>query len=161
MKAKKIALCGLLTAVALVLSYIESLVPLSFAVPGIKMGLPNIAVVFVLYAVGKREAWLISLLRVLLVSALFGNAFSFAYSAVGAMLSLGLMCLLARSGKFSAVGVSVAGALAHNFGQILVAVAVLKTPQIAFYLPALCISAAVTGVCIGLVAGMLVKRIKV
>ena len=160
MKAKNVALYGLLIALALVLSYLESLVPLSFAVPGIKMGLPNIVVVFALYRLRARDAAVISLVRVLLVSVLFGNVFSLAYSAAGAALSLLVMLLLKSTGKFSETGVSVAGAVAHNAGQILVAVFVLETGRLVYYLPVLCISGTVAGVCIGLVSALLVKRIR-
>ena len=160
MKAKNVALYGLLIALALVLSYLESLVPLSFAVPGIKMGLPNIVVVFALYRLRARDAAVISLVRVLLVSVLFGNVFSLAYSAAGAVLSLLVMMLLKSTGKFSETGVSVAGAVAHNAGQILVAVFVLETGRLVYYLPVLCISGTVAGVCIGLVSALLVKRVR-
>ena len=160
MKAKNVALYGLLIALALVLSYLESLVPLSFAVPGIKMGLPNIVVVFALYRLRWRDAAVISLVRVLLVSVLFGNVFSLAYSAAGAALSLLVMLLLKSTGKFSETGVSVAGAVAHNAGQILVAVFVLETGRLVYYLPVLCISGTIAGVCIGLVSALLVKRIR-
>ena len=160
MKAKNVALYGLLIALALVLSYLESLVPLSFAVPGIKMGLPNIVVVFALYRLRWRDAAVISLVRVLLVSVLFGNVFSLAYSAAGAVLSLLVMLLLKSTGKFSETGVSVAGAVAHNAGQILVAVFVLETGRLVYYLPVLCISGTIAGICIGLVSALLVKRIR-
>ena len=160
MKSKNIALYGLLVALALVLSYLESLVPLSFAVPGVKMGLPNISVVFALYRLRGRDAAAISFLRVVLVALLFGNAFSLAYSAAGAALSLLVMLALQRSGKFSATGVSVAGAVAHNAGQILVAVFALETGRLVYYLPVLCVSGVIAGVCIGLLAALLVKRVK-
>lgn len=163
MKAKRLALCGLLTALALVLSYLESLVPLgslSFFVPGVKLGLPNLAILFALYRLGFKEAAVISLVRVLLVSLLFGNVFSLAYSAAGAALALAVMGLLRRSGKFGTAGVSVAGAVAHNVGQILVAMAVLETGAIAAYLPVLLLTGTAAGVAIGLVSAVLIGRIK-
>lgn len=163
MKAKRLALCGLLTALALVLSYLESLVPLgslSFFVPGVKLGLPNLAILFALYRLGFKEAAVISLVRVLLVSLLFGNVFSLAYSAAGAALALAVMGLLRRSGKFGTAGVSVAGAVAHNVGQILVAMAVLETGAIAAYLPVLLLTGTAAGVVIGLVSAVLIGRIK-
>ncbi|MGN1002718.1 MAG: Gx transporter family protein [Oscillospiraceae bacterium] len=160
MKARKVALYGVLIALALVLSYLESLVPLSFAVPGIKMGLPNIVIVYALYALGFKDAALISLLRVLLVSILFGNVMSLAYSLAGAVLSLLVMLLLVKSGKFGTTGVSVAGAVAHNAGQILMAMLLLETAQISFYLPVLCVSGTVAGICVGLLSAVLLKRIR-
>lgn len=159
MKTKKLTLYALLTALAMVLSYLESLVPLSFAVPGIKMGLPNIVIVFALYKMGFRPACLISLVRVVLVSILFGNVMSMAYSIAGAAVSLGLMWLLKKRDKFSSVGVSVAGALGHNAGQIATAAVLLQTGGLVYYFPALCVSGAVAGVCIGILGGILVKRV--
>jgi len=160
-KTKNLTLYALLLALALILSYLESLVPMSFAVPGIKLGLPNVVMVFALYRLGFKAAGSISIVRVLLVSMLFGNVMTMAYSLAGAAISLVLMWLLKKSGKFSPVGVSVAGALGHNTGQIFTAMLLLETGGIIYYLPALCISGAVTGVLIGILGGILVKRIKV
>ena len=154
MKASKVAQYGLLTALALVLSYLESLVP-PLWVPGVKLGLPNLAVVFALYRLGFKDACAISLVRVVLVALLFGNGAALAYSIAGAALSLALMGLLKRTGKFSSVGVSVAGGVAHNAGQILVAMALLETSRLAWYLPVLWIA----GVLVGIVSGVLVKRV--
>ena len=158
MKASKVAQYGLIAALALVLSYLESLVP-SLGVPGVKLGLPNIAIVFALYRLGWRDACIISLVRVFLVFLLFGNGAGLAYSVVGAALSLALMGLLKKTGKFSSVGVSVAGGVAHNAGQILVAMALLETSRLAWYLPVLWVSGTVAGVLIGIVSGGLVERV--
>ena len=158
MKASKVAQYGLIAALALVLSYLESLVP-SLGVPGVKLGLPNIAIVFALYRLGWRDACIISLVRVFLVFLLFGNGAGLAYSVVGAALSLALMGLLKKTGKFSSVGVSVAGGVAHNGGQILVAMALLETSRLAWYLPVLWVSGTVAGVLVGIVSGVLVKRV--
>lgn len=160
MKAKNIALYGLLTALALVLSYLESLVPLSVAVPGVKMGLPNIVVVFALYKMRRRDAVIISLVRVVLAALLFGNLFSLIYSAAGAVLSLLVMLLLKKSGKFSCTGVSVAGAMAHNAGQVLAAIFVLDTGRLLYYLPVLCVSGTIAGICVGMLSALLAKRVK-
>lgn len=158
MKTAKIAQYGLIIALALVLSYLESLVP-PLGVPGVKLGLPNLAVMFALYRLSLRDACVISLVRAALVSLLFGNGMSLAYSLAGATLSLAVMGLLKKTGKFSCVGVSVAGGVAHNAGQILVAMAVLETSRLAWYLPVLCVAGTVAGVLIGMVSGVLVKRI--
>ena len=158
MKASKIAQYGLLTALALVLSYLESLVP-PLWVPGVKLGLPNLAVVFALYRLGWKDACVISMVRVVLAALLFGSGVSMAYSLAGAALSLALMGLLKKSERFSSVGVSVAGGVAHNAGQILVAMALLETARLVWYLPALWISGTAAGVVIGVVSGELVKRI--
>ncbi len=159
MKTRTVALTGLLIALALVLSYLESLVPLSFAVPGIKLGLPNLVIVFALYRLRPATAAAISLLRVALVALLFGSALSLAYSAAGAVLSFAVMLLLKRSGRFGCTGVSVAGAVAHNLAQIATAALLLETPGLAWYFPVLCVSGTAAGVCIGLLAALLVKRI--
>lgn len=152
---------ALLVALALILSYLESLVPMSFAIPGIKMGLPNIVIVFALYKLGFRSAGCISIIRVVLVSILFGNVMSMVYSLAGAVLSLAVMWLFHKSGKFSSVGVSVAGALGHNVGQIATAIVLLETGGLVYYLAPLCISGAVAGICIGVAGGIVVKRVKV
>ena len=158
MKASKVAQYGLLIALALVLSYAESLLPAP-GVPGVKLGLPNLAIVFALYRLGLWDAWMLSIVRVLLASALFGSGVSLAYSVAGAVLSLAVMGLLKKTDKFSPVGVSVAGGVAHNAGQILVAMALLETARLAWYLPVLWASGTVAGVLIGIVSGELVKRV--
>ena len=161
MKTRDISRFALLTALAMVLSWVESLVPLSVAVPGVKLGLTNLVVLFALYRMGTRAAWCLSLVRVLLVSFTFGNAFSLWYSLAGAILSLLVMMALKATGKFSVTGVSVAGAVCHNLGQILVAMAVLRSTAVAFYYPALLLSGTIAGVCIGLAGGVLVRRIRI
>ena len=158
MKASKVARYGLLIALALALSWLESLLP-PLGVPGVKLGLPNLVIVFALYRLGAWDAWRLSAVRVLLASALFGSGVSLAYSAAGAVLSLTVMGLLKKTGKFSPVGVSVAGGVAHNAGQILMAMALLETARLAWYLPVLWISGTVAGALIGIVSGELVKRI--
>ena len=160
MKTKKVAMLGLTIALAMIMSYIEALVPLSFAVPGIKMGLANIVIIFVLYKIGTKEAVLVSLIRVILVSLLFSNAMAMAYSIAGAVLSLGVMWILKKSDKFSVVGVSVAGGIMHNVGQIIMAIILLGTEQIALYLPVLIVTGTATGIVIGIVAGIVINRFK-
>ena len=160
MKTKKVAMLGLSIALAMIMSYIEVIVPLSFAVPGIKMGLANIVIIFVLYKIGTKEAILVSLIRVFLVSLLFSNVMAMWYSLAGAVLSLGIMWILKKTDKFSVVGVSIAGGIMHNVGQIIMAVIVLGTEQIALYLPVLVITGTVTGVVIGIVSGLVINRFK-
>ena len=158
MNASKVAQYGLLIALALALSWLESLLP-PLGVPGMKLGLPNLAIVFALYRLGVQDACVISLVRVVLAALLFGNGAALAYSAAGAVLSLAVMGLLKQIDRFSPVGVSVAGGVAHNAGQILVAMALLETARLAWYLPVLWISGTVAGVLIGIVSGELVKRV--
>lgn len=149
---------GLTIALAMIMSYIEALVPLSFAVPGIKMGLANIVIIFVLYKIGTKEAILVSLIRVILVSLLFSNVMAMWYSLAGAVLSLAVMWALKKTDNFSVTGVSVAGGIMHNVGQILTAMILLETQQIIVYLPVLLITGTATGVVIGIVAGLVIKR---
>lgn len=158
---RRMARYALLTALAMVLSWLESLVPVSATAPGIKLGLTNLVVIFALYRMGLRAAAAISLARVGLVSMTFGNAYSFAYSLAGAALSLAVMALLRRTGRFSILGVSVAGGVSHNIAQILVAVTALGTGRLAWYLPALLVSGVAAGVAIGAVGGVLTERIKI
>ncbi len=161
MKTRKLTWLALCVAVAMILSYVESQLPPLTAIPGIKMGLANIAVVFTLYKLGGKEAALISVVRVVLVGLLFGNGASILYSLAGAALSLLGMLGLKKTGIFSEVAVSVAGGVLHNAGQIAVACWLLGTNSIAYYLPFLIFSGVISGVLIGLVAAILVKRIPV
>lgn len=158
--SKRVARYALLIALAMALSWLESLVPLSMAAPGMKLGLTNIVVVFALYRMSLRDAAALSLVRVLLVSMTFGNAYSFAYSLAGAVLSLTVMAVLKRTGKFSILGVSIAGGVGHNLGQIAVAMAVLGTARLAWYLPALLVSGTLAGAAVGVAGGLVAARVK-
>ena len=160
MDGKHIARYALLTALAMTLAWLESLVPVSSAVPGMKLGLTNLVVVFALERMSPRDAAAISLVRVLLVSLTFGNAYSFAYSLAGAALSLAVMLPLKKTGRFSIIGVSVAGGVCHNVGQILVAMAVLGTSRLVYYLPALLVSGVAAGTAIGIAGGIVAKRVR-
>ena len=157
-KTKQMASFALLVAVSVVLSFVETLVP--SPAPGIKLGLANIGVMFALLAMGPIEAVALSLLRVFLVSLTFGNAFSLLYSLSGAVLSLAGMLLLRKAGKFSPVGISVAGGVLHNVGQIAAAVVIAETPGLVFYLPLLLVSGVAAGVVVGAAAAVLAKRVK-
>lgn len=155
----KTAYLGVLTALALIFSYVESLIPIPVPVPGLKIGLANLMVVFLLYTTGPKEAFLLNLVRVLLSGFLFGNLSSILYSLSGAALSFLVMFLLKRTGLFSVVGVSIAGGTAHNLGQILVAAFVLESADLFFYAPVLMITGELTGFFIGLTAGEVQKRL--
>lgn len=159
MKTSKLTVMSLSVALAMILSFVESQIPAFVAVPGVKVGLANIVVVFVLYKLGWKEAVAISMVRVLMVSLLFGSGVSFFYSVAGAVLSLGGMILLQRCKIFSYVAVSVAGGVLHNAGQIAMACFLLRTDVIRYYLPFLVLSGVVAGVVVGLVAAIMVKRI--
>ena len=158
MKTRRLTTLALLTAGAMILSYVESMLP-SLGIPGVKMGLANIAVIFALYRQGWKEALGISLVRVFMVSMLFGSMGALLYSLAGAALSLGVMALLKHTDRFSETGVSVAGGVAHNAGQILVAIALLGNVRLVYYYPVLVLSGVAGGVLTGLTAAMLIKRI--
>ena len=160
MKTRKIAFLGILTAVAMIFSFIESQIPSFVAIPGIKMGLANIAVIVVLYKMGWKEAVFVNIIRVLLTTFLFGSVMTLAYSAAGATLSLLVMILLKKCKWASTILVSVAGGICHNIGQILVAVFVTETAELVYYLPILLISGTITGVLIGLIGGLVVKKLE-
>lgn len=154
-RTKKIALGGILTALAMIFSYIESLIP----IPGVKLGIANIAIISVLYLLGSGQALLVNLLRITLTAVLFGNFNSFLFSMAGGMLSLLVMVILKKSGHFSIVGVSVAGGVFHNVGQITAAVFLMDTTAIYYYLPVLLIFGIVTGIIIGLMGGYVTQRV--
>ncbi len=158
-RTKRTALLGMVTSVALVLAYLEAILPpISTAVPGIKMGLPNLAIIFVLYRFGLKDAAVVSALRLFIVALLFGNVMTLAYSTAGAVLSLALMGILKKTDKFSTVGVSVVGAVMHNLGQILVAIFLFETVQLGYYMIVLAVTGSIAGILIGVGASILLKR---
>lgn len=158
MKTRKLTTLGLSVALALILSYVESLLPPLMAVPGVKAGLPNIVILFLLYRYGWKEAAAVSGLRLLLTAALFTGFAAFFYGLSGAVLSLLGSALLKRSGRFSPLGVSAAGGVLHNLGQIALAALVLDSGYIFAYLPVLLLSGTVAGALVGLLAGLLIQR---
>ena len=155
----KIAYWGVFLALALVCSYVESLIPISFGIPGVKLGLTNIVVILMLYTIGAKDAILISVLRIILAGFMFGNAFSIIYSLTGGILSFVVMLLLKNTGKLKILSVSVAGGISHNVGQLIVAALVVENYNILFYVPVLIIAGIITGFLIGLLAGEIVLRI--
>lgn len=160
-KLKKTVFLALCVTVSLILSYVEALLPpIWTAVPGIKLGLANIAVLFVLYRFGVIEAALVSFLRLVLSSLLFGNPVTFIYSLAGAVLSLFVMAVLRKTGVFSTIGVSVAGAVSHNLGQILTAMLILETAEIGYYMIVLIFTGTLSGIFVGLCGAMLCKRLE-
>lgn len=155
----KIAYWGVFLALALVCSYVESLIPISFGIPGVKLGLTNIVVILMLYTIGAKDAILISVLRIILAGFMFGNAFSIIYSLAGGILSFVVMLLLKNTGKFKILSISTAGGISHNVGQLIVAALVVQNYNILFYVPVLIIAGIITGFLIGLLAGEIVLRI--
>ena len=163
MKNKTLRLTALALTVsfAMILSYIESRIPAFVSIPGIKVGLANIAVIFTLYKFSVKEAVTVSLIRVLLVSSLFGTPVSFIYSVSGAILSLTAMILLKRLTPLTEVAISVTGGVMHNVGQIAAACFMLSTNVIIYYLPFLILSGTIAGIVVGIVSALLVKRINI
>ena len=160
MKAKKIALYGLLVTLAFILSYIESLFPLTLSIPGIKMGLANLVVIVALYKMGVKEAFSLSILRIILVGFTFGSPSTMMFSMAGGILSWLMMVLFKKSKLFSMTGVSIIGGIAHNIGQIIVSIYVVDNIKIIYYLPFLLVSGVITGALIGILAAMIMKRLK-
>ena len=158
MKAKKIAFLGLSIALAMILSFVESQIPPLAAMPGVKVGLPNLVMVFLLYRVGWKETVTVSIIRIFLTSLLFGNLQVLTFSIAGAVLSLAGMIVLKKTNWFSCITVSIVGGLLHNIGQIIAACLWTQTAQVAFYLPVLLASGTIAGTVIGLASGIIVKR---
>ncbi len=156
-EVKKIAVYGLMIALALVFSYIESQIPAFFAFPGMKLGLTNVVVILALYKLGNTPAMTLNILRIALVSILFGGISAFLYSLAGGMLSTLVMILLKN--KFRTVTVSIIGGVAHNIGQILVAMVIMNTSGIAWYLVILWFSGMLSGAVIGLIGSLLCTRL--
>jgi len=156
-KAIKMAFYGMLIALAFIFSYIEVLIPFNFGIPGIKLGLANIVVLVALYTFGVKDAFVISCIRILLVGFTFGNLFSMLYSVAGGLLSWLVMCLLKQMKGFSVIGISIAGGISHNVGQIVVAAIVLNTIALGYYLPFLLIAGMVTGLLIGILGHIIIR----
>lgn len=156
---RKLTYLALTVSLALILSFVESRIPAFVAIPGIKVGLANIAVIFTLYKFGTKEAAAVSLVRVALVSMLFGSPVSLIYSLTGAVLSFAIMLLLKKLTPLSEIGVSVAGGVAHNIGQICAASVMLGTNVVVYYLPFLLLSGTIAGVVVGVASGLLIKKV--
>ena len=152
-------LMGLLTALGLIIGYIEFLIPIPLGIPGVKPGFANIVIVWALYSLGPWEALMINGMRIFLSGFLFGNFSMILYSLAGAAVSFLCMCLAKKSGLFSMTGVSMIGGVMHNMGQLLVAMAVLETVSLVYYGPVLLAAGVITGLLIGIVTGEVKKRI--
>ncbi len=160
MKSRKIAFLGLLIALAFVLSYVEMLLPINIGIPGAKVGLANLVIMVALYTIGERNAFILSVVRVVLVGLTFGNLAMMIYSLAGAMLSFVAMLIAKRIKLFSVTGVSVIGGVFHNLGQIIVAIIVLDTASLIYYFPFLVVVGTVSGIVIGIISGMIIERFK-
>ncbi|MBR4240698.1 MAG: Gx transporter family protein [Eubacterium sp.] len=158
-KSKKVAVFALSVALAFTLSFLETLIPINIGVPGVKIGLSNLVVVSALYLLDKKQAFAISMIKILISGLVFSGAFSLLYSFAGGILSFFVMLLAMKSEKISILGVSVIGGVLHNIAQIIVAAIVMQTPRIVYYLPVLLISGVAAGIVIGVISKILVQRL--
>lgn len=158
-KAGRIALFGMMVALAFTFSYLESLIPFNFGIPGVKLGLANLVVVVAIYTMHPGEAFFIAVARIFLAGLTFGNAYSLAYSLCGGILSF-LVMLAAKRTKLSVIGVSMLGGICHNIGQIIVAAIIMDTSRIVYYLPVLLIAGLLTGMLLGIVSKLIINRFK-
>lgn len=152
MQSRKVAYYGLFAALAILMGYVEMLIPVPIPIPGVKLGLANVIIIIMMYFMDTKSAFFVSLIRVILSGLLFAGFAGLLYSLAGAMCSFAVMALLKKTGKFSIAGVSIAGGIFHNVGQIVVASLVVQNVKMAYYLPFLLVSGVVTGLLIGIVA---------
>lgn len=157
MKIKKITTLSILITLAIVLSYVDSLIHIMLTPPYFKIGISNIVIIFTMYKIGNKEAWIVSILRLILSSILFSNLITLLYSFTGAIFSLIIMTILKN--QFNKITVSIIGAVSHNIGQILVALIILETAELLLYLPFLIIFGILSGLIIGIIANLTIKHI--
>lgn len=155
---RRVAFLGMVLALALILAYVETFLPLPIAVPGIKLGLANCVILFVLYLTGIKEAALISITRVFLTGFLFGNMAGILYSLSGAFLSLIAMAFAKKQNGLSVIGVSILGGVTHNIGQMIMAILVTETIAVLYYVPVLLIAGMATGIINGILAKTILKN---
>ena len=160
-KTRKIAILGVIAAFGAILSYIEAIIDFGIFIPGVKLGLANIAVVIILYIYGYKDALIINIIRIIIVGLLFGNLFSISFSIGGALISYIIMALLKRTDIFSPIGVSVAGGVAHNVGQLMIASFVIESYSIINYLPILMVAGIICGLVIGIIGSMVIRYISI
>ena len=158
-RTSKLTIAALMAALALIFSYIEVLIPFNFGIPGIKLGIDNLVIIVALYYLGTRYALLINVIRILIGGLLFSGVFGMLYSMAGALLSMLVMVLVKKCGLFSVTGVSMAGGVAHNLGQLLVAAFLVSNLKIFVYFPVLVISGVVSGAVIGILAYLVLKKL--
>lgn len=157
---KRLARMAMLLALAVIMGYLEALIPVAPAIPGIKLGLANFVIVLVMYLFSIREAALISALRIILVGFLLSNMSMILYSLAGAALSLTVMALIKRNRHFSLYGVSMAGGIMHNVGQLLVAGALMGFQAILWYVPFLLAAGLLAGLLIGFLVSISYRRLE-
>ncbi len=159
-KNRKLALMGLFCGIAVIFGYVESMIPVFVGIPGIKLGLANLSVLYILARYSMKEALAVSLIRILIIGFMFGNLFSILYSLAGALLSLTVMTLLKKYTKCSLFAISMAGGITHNIGQLIIAIMIVENRALLYYAPVLLISGIVTGFVIGYLTTETLKRVK-
>ena len=159
MSIKKISFISIFTTLALIMSYIEMQIPNFIMIPGVKLGLANIVIIVVLYKYGLTESVIINSLRIVIINTIFGSIVSFIYAFVGGFFSLFVMFFFKKCNKFSYIFVSVLGGVSHNIGQIIVAVIITNTKEILYYLPVLLIFGIISGVIIGILSAVILKKL--
>ena len=158
--AEKIAIVGIFSAFTAILSYIEVIISFGMFIPGVKLGLANIAIVVVLYIYGYKYALLVNIVRIIVVGLLFTNVFSIAFSMAGALISFIVMAFLKKIDIFSPIGVSVAGGVSHNIGQLFIACFIISSYSVVNYIPILMIAGIICGFVIGLTSMGVIKYTK-
>lgn len=158
-RTKRISLLALFISFAMILGYIESLIPIAIGIPGVKIGLPNLVIVIVLYQLTELDGWIVDFFRIIIVGLLFGNLFSICFSMVGGILSYLIMCILHRF-KCHILTSSIAGGITHNIGQFVVALFLIKNNLLWYYYPWLMLTGLAAGVCNGILAGSIYRQTK-
>ena len=158
--ARRVALCGLMVALAFILSYVERMIPINIGIPGVKLGLANLVVLLALCTLSPKEAFLIAVIRIILSGLTFSGLFSMLYALAGGLLSYLVMLILIKKDLLGMTGVSICGGISHNIGQLLVAMCVLETGNVWYYFPVLLISGAVSGTLIGILGGLMAGRLQ-
>ena len=159
-RSQKISYCAVFTALAMIFSYVEAILPINFGVPGMKLGLANLVIVAGLYYLNEKDVLIISVTRILLMGLLFGNGMSLIYSLTGGMLSYLIMILMKKKTNLSVLMISIGGGITHNIGQLIVASLVVSNFYIFYYFPALLIAGTITGLLIGIVSERILKILK-
>lgn len=160
MTTRELALCAVMIALALILSWVERMIGLDFVTPGVKLGLCNLVIVCAIYLLSPKHALIISVARIVLAGFLFGNLAMILYSLAGGLLSLLIMALLHRCTRLSVVAISTIGGICHNIGQLLVAMAVVENTSMVIYLPVLLAAGFVTGLIIGIVCRLVLPAVQ-
>lgn len=158
-KTKALALCAMFACLALIFSYVEALIPFSVGIPGVKLGLANLVIIIALYEMNFRYALIINVVRIFVAGLLFTGVFGALYSLAGGLLSLCVMWALKKTGLFSMIGVSMAGGVAHNIGQLLVAAAIISNLRIFLYFPILMFSGIASGILMGIAAYIINSKV--